>query len=193
MFTASNITLNPRFQLITDDWDVVRLGDITEHTAVFCPKHETDLEFDTHGASAFVGIDHTGRRYVHCSKCGGRGRSIKETWLDSVSEMTWKELSNLYGKRRVKMITKRFFKLEHLLRIKKGDDSDDDSDNDDDSDDDDVDDDASVHSRYSLAHHHEGPKIYIGISPMGSGKTTLLNRLADVDPIHSRKTRIKQL
>ena len=92
MFTASNVTLNPQFKLMTDELVAVKLGEITEKTIVYCPKHETDISFHTHAPSAFVGIDRSGRRYVHCSRCGGPGRSIKETWLDSASEPTWKDL-----------------------------------------------------------------------------------------------------
>jgi Origin of replication binding protein len=162
MFSGPNITLDPQFNLITARGEIIRLGDIIDHTAIFCPKHEMDFEFRSHSASAFVSRDRLGRRFISCSSnCGATGMSMKETWQGD-DEMTWENFGELYGEPCVEFITEEYFELEHLLRL-------------------DDDDNRSEHSEYSIIHRQAYPKIYIGISNMGTGKTTLLRRLARDD------------
>ena len=161
MFTASNITIDPCFKLIRVDRVIISFGDIDRKTEVFCPKHEIDHNIKPHSASAFVDINKNGRRFMHCSRCGGPGMSIKETLHNGKDDETWEDLQKQYGDGCVKLIEKDYFTLEDLLRLE-----------------DDNDDNASLHSTHSLTHRHSGPKIYIGISRMGTGKTTLLQKLA---------------
>ena len=80
MFDSHDIVFSNTFEVTKHNGEIIKLGDIKKKTYVFCPKHEIDLEFRSHTASAFVGIDKKGRHFVHCSKCGGAGMSIQETW-----------------------------------------------------------------------------------------------------------------
>lgn len=161
MFTAPNVTLDSRFQLITAKGQFVRLGEIDRKTRVYCPRHEIDNNFRTHKASAFVGINRLGRRFVHCSSCGGSGRSIRETRCDGAREETWNDFNDLYGDARVRFIDrsaeddirKRFLTTDDLLWF------DDDDDN---------------RSADSIARSRPGPLILILHAPMGAGKTTAL-------------------
>ena len=165
MFTNSNVTIDPQFKLVTGDGDVVRLGDITNHTIIFCPKHEIDCDTQSHEPSAFADVDRVGRRFIWCSRCGTPGMSIRETVREKdVLDETWEDLNKQYGDGCVRFITEPYFEMKHLLWW-------------------DVDhnDNISEHSAYSLATRHAFPPVYIGISRMGTGKTTLLQRLTDLD------------
>jgi len=81
LFTASNVTLDPRFILIDKDRAAVRLRDIKEKTIVFCPRHEMKPGIN-HNPSAFVGFTRNGRRFLHCSGKDCNAMSVMETVSD---------------------------------------------------------------------------------------------------------------
>lgn len=189
LFTASNVTLDPRFKVITGSGDVVNLEDIEDKTQIFCPKHEIDEDFDRHRPSAFADIDCFGRHIIFCPACASS--SVKETWQDNMETETWADLQQKYGDDWVRFINEDYIRLRHLLRLRKKKENRENNDegnivpvNEDNGED--IDkrrkeedkkyDVMSQHSAYARTHYHE---INIIISPMGSGKTSMLNDLVE--------------
>jgi len=104
LFVADNVTIDPYFKLIDNDKNMIRFGDITEKTIVYCPKHEIDLNYTKHKPSAFVGVTLSGKRFLRCSGKDCNSKSVWETPSDRTLGTKWLKIQDILGIKNVKII-----------------------------------------------------------------------------------------
>jgi len=115
LFTANDVTIDPYFPMIDNRGVMIRFGDITEKTIVYCPKHEIDLNYKKHKPSAFVGVTLGGKRFLRCSGKGCNTISVWETRTDRALGTSWDKIKNILGAKTVKIINVPYIELEHVF------------------------------------------------------------------------------